>query len=192
MTSLSRNWNTDENYWSLHPQMKTIKVFRDLYERDKKKSKKESSIMMWAVALMVDPHEQNPWRNTNPLDRAKLIAEDYVGDVNFPWEDEDIQLLIDTYKDHCLTAGERALISLEKKLTDRARFIDDTDYSMDEYNEETGKIDKGTADQLDKMMVNSSKIFEQLDKIAEMMNKESIEGQGRGGAVESAGEQRII
>ncbi len=66
MTSISRNWNTDENYWSLHPQMKTIKAFRELYERDKKKSKRDSSTMMWAIALLVDPHEQNPWRNTNP------------------------------------------------------------------------------------------------------------------------------
>jgi len=192
MTSLSRNWNTDENYWSLNPQMKTIKAFRDLYDRDKKKTKKESSTMMWAIALMVDPHEQNPWRNTNPLDRAKLIAEDYIGDKEFPWEDDDIQLLLNTYKEHCLTAGERALVALEKKLMDRARFIDDTNYSMDTYNEESGKIDKGTADQLDKMMVNSAKIFEQLDKIAEMMDRESVEGTGRGGAVESAGEQQLI
>lgn len=192
MTSLSRNWNTDENYWSLHPQMKTIKVFRDLFERDKKKSKGESSTMMWAIALLVDPHEQNPWRNTNPLDRAKLIAEDYIGDENFPWGDKDIVNLIEVYKNHCLTAGERALIEMEEKLTDRARFISDTSYSMDYYDEESGKVKKGTADQLDKMMVNSLKIYEQLEKIKEMMDKESIEGHGKGGAVESASEQGII
>ena len=176
MTSLSRNWNTDENYWSLHPQMKTIKAFRDLYERDKKKGKNESSTMMWAIALLVDPHEQNPWRNTNPLDRAKLIAEDYIGDEEFPWEDDDIQLLIETYKEHSISVAERALLQIEKKIADRAKFLDSTSYSMDTYNDETGKIEKGTADQLDKMMVNTVKIYEQMDKVKDMMDKESVEG----------------
>ena len=192
MTSLSRNWNTDENYWSLHPQMKTIKAFRDLYERDKKKGKNESSTMMWAIALLVDPHELNPWRNTNPLDRTKLIAEDYIGDVDFPWEDDDIQLLIDTYTDFSLSPAEKALVQIEKKIADRGRFIHKTDYSMDSYNEDTGKVEKGTADQLDKMMVNTVKIYEQLEKVKEMMDKESVEGHGKGGAIESAGEQGLI
>jgi|TARA_B110000967_G_C18886207_1_gene564126 hypothetical protein len=192
MISISKQWNTDENYWILHPQMKTIKAFKALYTRDKKKDKSVSSTMMWAVALLVDPHEQNPWRNTNPLDRKDLIAEDYLGDIKFPWEDADIELLISTYKEFSLSVGERALIELEDKIADRGRFIAGTSYSMDEYNEESGKITKGTADQLDKMMINSIKIFEQVDKIKELIGKESLEGQGRGGAVESAGEQGLM
>tara|TARA_R110002167_G_scaffold20995_20_gene76395 strand:+ start:262 stop:840 length:579 start_codon:yes stop_codon:yes gene_type:complete len=192
MTSLSKNWNTDENYWSLHPQMKTIKAFSDLNKRDKSKGKKKSSTMMWAIALYIDPNEQNPWKNTNPLDRMKLIAEDYLNDPEFPWEDPDIQLLIDTYKEFSITVAERALLQIETKIADRAKFLDNTSYSMDTYNDESGKVEKGTADQLDKMMVNTVKIYQQLEQVKEMLDKESIEGHGKGGAVESASEQGLI
>ena len=189
MNSISRNWNPDENYWSLHPQMKVIKLFRELHDKDKSKGKAQSSKMMWAIALYVDPHENNPYKNVAEHDRRVLIAEDFLFDDKFPWDDKDIQDLIECYKDKCLSIAEKALIQLQSKIADRARFIDQTKYSMDFYDEESGKVQKGTADQLDKMMVNTIKIYEQMDKIREMLNKESIESQTKGGAVESAAEK---
>ena len=53
-------------------------------------------------------------------------------------------------------------------------------------------MEKGTADQLDKMMVNTVKIYQQLEQVKEMLDKESIEGHGKGGAIESASEQGLI
>ncbi len=189
--SITKQWNTQENYWVLNPMMLTIREFKELHEKDKKKSKEVSSKMMWAIAMVVDPHEENPWRNTSLEDRKVLIAEDFLEDVDFPWEDDDIQLLINTYKNRCLTIGEKALIDLEDKLADRAEFIAGTKYSMDSYDD-NGKVIKGTADQLDKMMVNTHKIYEQMEKVKGMLDKEAIESQGRGGAQESASEQGLI
>ena len=192
MTSLSRNWNTDENYWSLHPQMKTVELFKELHDRDRSKKKTESSMMMWAIALFVDPHEQNPWKTIDPTNRAKLIADEYLGDSKFPWEASDIQELIEEYKERCLSVAEKALIQLEKKIADRANFIDKTSYSMDYYSEDTGKVIKGTADQLDKMMANTVKIYQQLEQVKDMLDKEAIEGQTRGGVQESASETGLL
>ena len=84
--------------------------------------------------------------------------------------------------------GERELVELENKVTDRARFIKGTKYSLDFFDEETGKPKKGTADQLDKMLLNTSKIYDQFEVIRSKISKETSKGHLRGGATESASE----
>lgn len=185
--SISKVWNTDENYWLMNPIMKTIKVFREFFEQDKSKNKDKSSKIMWAIALYKDPNDYNPWRNTSDIDKKILIAEDYLLDKKFNWEDHFIESLIDAYENFCLTIGEKELVRYELKLSDRGNFLHKTHYSLDEYDEETGKVNKGTADQLDKMMVNTVKIYEQYDLIKGMLTKEQS-GQTRGGSKESAAE----
>lgn len=188
MTSLVKIWNTDENYWILHPIMKTIKVFRDFHDKDKSKDKKSSSKIMWAIALLIDPNEANPWRTVSLLDRENLVATDFLEDPKFNWEHPEIENLKACYKEKCLTIAEKELIAFEKKLVQRGKFIDDTDYTMDSYGE-NNKMIKGTADQLDKMMLNTSKIFEQYEEIKISLIKEQSEGTLRGGAEESASEK---
>ena len=185
--SISKVWNTDENYWLMNPIMKTIKVFKDFYEQDKSKNKEKSSKIMWAIALYKDPSDYNPWRNTSDNDKKILIAEDYLLDKKFNWEDPFITNLIDTYETFCLTIGEKELVRYELKLSDRGNFLHKTHYTLDDYDEETGRVSKGTADQLDKMMVNTVKIYEQYDLIKGMLTKEQS-GQTRGGSKESAAE----
>ena len=188
---ISKVWNTDENYWAMNPIMKTIKIFNDLFESDKSKGKTSSSKLMWAIALYIDPSEYNPWRTTSNDDKKELIATDYLKNPSFNWEDPEILSLLDAYEDKCLTLAEKELVRFEKKLSQRGAFIDRTDYSLDEYNEETGKIVKGTADQLDKMMVNTSKIYDQLKLISAMFSKETG-GHLKGDSKESASEKQLL
>ena len=35
MQAITKNWNTDENYWQINPIMKTISQFNKLYTSDK-------------------------------------------------------------------------------------------------------------------------------------------------------------
>ena len=191
--SISRLWNTNENYWILHPQMQTIKQFGNLFDGDKSKGKEKSSRLMWAIALYSDPHDQNPWKNINYLDRQTLIGTDYLKDPKFNWEDPIIKELLKCYEEHCLTIAEKELARLEEKLTQRGDFIKESKYTLDEYEEtERGvKLKKGTAEQLDKMMVNTTKIYEQLEIIKTMLSKES-NGANKGGSKQSAGEKKAI
>lgn len=192
MVSMVKVWNTNENYWVLNPMMLTIKAFKDLYDSDKSKGKADSSKLMWAIVLLIDPNEANPWRTTSYSDRGKLIKEDYLRMPKFNWDIPEIVSLIDVYKDKCLTIAEKELLKYEKKLTQRGDFIDKTDYSLDYYEEdEKGKVKlkRGTADQLDKMMLNTSKIYEELSEIKANLLKEATEGTLRGGAEESASEK---
>jgi len=187
METLSKVWNTNENYWILNPMMVGMPIFSNLYKKDKSKDKTDSSSLMWAIACFVDPNKGNTYRNVSIEDKKALINEAILHDSKFNWEHPEILEFIDTYTDLCLTIAEKQLIRFEKKLIQRGDFIDKTDYSLDSYDESNRTI-KGTADQLDKMMVATGKIYDQLEDIKAKITKESAEGTLRGGATESASE----
>jgi len=63
MTTITRNFETDENFWETNPAFKSIKVFNEFQKKDKSKNKSRSSQIMWAIAFLVDPHKHNPWKN---------------------------------------------------------------------------------------------------------------------------------
>lgn len=192
MTSMVKIWAPSENYWEIHPMTKDMRAFKFLYNRDKSKNKKESSKLMWAIAMCVDPHQDNAYKNMPIKTKRNLIADDHLGDPKFDWEHPEIVGLCDTYIKHCLTLAEKELIRYEAKLVQRGEFIDKVDYTMDSYDEHTKKVIKGTADQLDKMMLNSSKIFAEIDNIKEKLAKEEMDGQLKGGATESAAESGLL
>tara|TARA_R100001463_G_scaffold42850_1_gene89579 strand:+ start:3970 stop:4545 length:576 start_codon:yes stop_codon:yes gene_type:complete len=191
MVSLAKTWLVNENYWTLHPMVQEFGAFKKLYQKDKTKGKKESSKLMWGIAMLIDPHEDNKLRTQPHTTRIKIINEDWF-DPGFNWDHPEIVGLIEAYKDFCLTISEKELVRYEKKLSQRGDFIDKTNYTLDSYDESSGKIIKGTAAQLDKMMVDSGKIFDELEKIKEKIGKEDIEGQLKGGALESAADKGEI
>jgi hypothetical protein len=189
--SIAINWNTDENFWELHPIMKTIKIFGNLYKSDKSRNKNNSSMLMWAMALLLDPNKENIYRNLNIEDRKQLIKEDFLKDKDFNWEHKTILELVETYENFCLTVAEKELVRFEEKLYQRGRFLEEADYTFDTYSEE-GKLLKGTADQLDKMMINTGKLYEHLAKIKDSIAEAEASGNLRGGEVESASEKGAI
>jgi hypothetical protein len=185
--SLVAHWNPDENFWAINPAFKSVKIFRELFEADKTKGKAHSSKLMWAIAYYVDLHESNVWKNVSDSEKKKLIAEDYLGNTHFDFEDIEVHPLVEEYENRVLTIAQKELRRYEKKLSQRGDFLEKTTYTMDEYDD-NGKIIKGTATQLDKMMVDSGKIFDQLANIKAKLEKEDAEGALRGGAAESVGE----
>lgn len=187
MDSILRNFNVDENFWEVNPAFLTIKEFVKMHKSDKSKDKFHSSQKMWAIAYLIDPHPDNAWKNVSEEDKIKLIKEDFY---NIKWE--DYQDAIDSYREHCLTLAEKDFIRLQKKMHERQNFIDNTPYTLDTSNEE-GKIIKGTAIQLDKMVVDTLKIYDQLDQVKARLEKDnSNEGSTKGGMQESATEKGLI
>lgn len=191
MVNLVKTWLIRENYWTLHPMVQEFSAFKKLYNKDKSKGKTESSKLMWGIAMLIDPHEDNKLRTQSLARKKELINEDWF-DSKFNWDHPEIVELIETYKDFCLTIAEKELVRYEKKLTQRGEFIDGTNYTLDDYSDEKGRVVKGTAAQLDKMMVDSGKIFDELIKIKEKIQKEDLEGQLKGGAIESAADRGEI
>ena len=168
MTTIVQNFidvslNTDLNFWDVNPLFKTISVFKEFYTKDKSAKKKDSSKVMWAIALLIDPNDGNPWKNYSEDSKKLLIKTEFLEDEDFDFE--DYKELLEEYENRCLTIAEKELVRFERKIVGRGNFIAKTKYTLDEFNEDTGKLIKGTADQLDKVMLNTTKINEQYNII---------------------------
>lgn len=190
MTTIAKNFNTNLNFWELNPTFLTRRIFREYYEKDKSKKKNDSSRIMWAIALLLDPNEANIWKNVAENDKKDLIKDEYLEDKKFKWE--LVEDLCKEYEEHCLTIAEKELVRFERKLVDRGDFINKTKYTLDTFDPESGKILKGTAEQLDKMMLNTSKLNEQYKELRDNLKQEASQGSLRAGAKKSASEKGDI
>ena len=76
-------FDTDVNFWKLHPQLKVPLPFASIYKEDKSKSKSKSSQIMWAIALLVDPDSK--FSNISYPTRKDIIAKDHLKDEKFDW-----------------------------------------------------------------------------------------------------------
>ena len=76
-------FDTDVNFWQLHPQLKVPLPFASIYKEDKSKAKSKSSQIMWAIALLVDPDSK--FSNISFPTRKNMIAKDYLKDESFDW-----------------------------------------------------------------------------------------------------------
>lgn len=193
MTTIVRNFNTSDNFWEINPAFKTIKLFNSFNEEDKSKGKKESSQIMWALAFLLDPHTDNPWKNLSEDDKKLLIMDDYLSNLKFNWD--DYQELIDEYYNRVLTLAEKDFYELQEKMHERKEFIKNTPYSLDSMQEIDGrmKLVKGTSAQLDKMVVDTAKLYEQLELVKQKLEKEKLsDGETKAGMQESATEQGLL
>lgn len=181
---LVNNFTTTANFWEVNPQLQVISPFKELYREDSSRKKKNSSDLMWFIALCNDPDSK--FRNIPSEDKVELIGEDFFSDVNFYKAHQDqLDDLSASYQLYTETAAQRALREWEEKIIERARFIKNTTFSMDEYDE-SGKLRKGTADQLDKMLANTKKLFDDYQRILKDLRAEEEEGGSlKGGAEES-------
>jgi hypothetical protein len=189
MDTILGTLDTDINFWVANPNFKSIGLFRTFMENDKSKNKDYSSRVMWAVALCIDMNIENTWRNIPEVEKKGLLAEDLIGDKKFDWD--SVQDLLNAYEDRVLSIPEKDLRGYEQKMYARQKFIEGTAYSLDSYDEQ-GKLLKGTADQLDKMMVGTAKIYQQHEELKAKYEKAKEEGHVRGGRTESASEQGLL
>jgi len=192
--SVLSNFSVDANFWDLNQLMRVPKLFASFYKEDKSKNKIESSKIMWAIALFIDPSDNNPWRNVLKDDKIKLIETEYMQGEGFKFADKGIKELCDVYLDRCITIAEKELVNLENKLQERGEFIKNTMYCLDSYEEtEKGfKKVKGTAEQLDKMVVGTYNIHKQYNQIKKDIQEEANSGRTKGGQNESASEKGVL
>jgi hypothetical protein len=176
--SLLINFELTANFWKLNPQLLIPKVFAELYKKDKSKDHSNSSQIMWAVAMLVDTSEDNKFRNWNEEDRKSLIKSDYLNDDSFDFS--KYQEIIDQYIKLHMSKLEQELMKQETKLDERAIFINDTPYDLE------------TADKLDKLLLNTGKLYDQITFLKDKIKLERDNGTTRGGMVKSATESHLI
>lgn len=176
--SLLNSFDIDANIWEVEPQLKVPKAFNELYTKDKSKGKAHSSKIMWAIALLVDNSESNKFRNYKEADRKELIASDFLMDESFDFE--SIKELIDLYEELNSSKLEKELRQQELKLEERAKFINDTPYDLD------------NGEKLDKFLINTGKLYEQIKSLKDQIRAERDGGNTKGGMRESASEKGLI
>ena len=179
--SIIKTWNPSENFWLLNPTMVTKEEFRKLFEEDKSKSKEKSSNIMWGIAMAVDPCESNIYRHLNYTEKKEIIEKDFINhqllSEKFYWDDYTDIIL--AYENLCISQLEREFVRLKRKLSDRVNLIEMTPYSLDTYED------------LDKLILNTKKIYDQLNQIMDQIQR-AESGQLIEGNVESASEKGLL
>lgn len=166
------DFNIAENFWVHNPELKFPEQFRELYDTDKSKDKKDSSQIMWAIALL--EHPKSKFFNLSYKERKILIANDFLRNKDFKWD--SIASKITFFQKFILSAGERQLALWSKLMDQKTEYLQTLTYSND-------------ADIIEKLLTSNSKLYSELERISEQLEKEGSEGEIAGGAMESASEK---
>jgi len=183
----------DNDFWEDNPNLKKIKPYSTLY-----KDNSDSSVIMKAIFFIEHPDpDVNPF---SEMDEQYILnnLDDEFKDIN--WEDELVQECKERFPFDCLSAAERAYKEEKEKLIERAKFIKNTELTLDhtiiETDEKSGKrygINvKGTASQIESMRKNTTKIYEQYQKIEDLFLKEKSQIRAKGGRTISRAEKGEI
>lgn len=170
--------NKNVNYWEVDNQLATIGNFKVLYEKDKSKKKKDSSLFMWAVAFYCHPDSR--LLNFSFEDKRNIIENDIAG-KELNWK-----LIEDYCKDYTnlyLTQAKRSLHNWKKKLEERDNYLLSIPYRS---------LGLQEAAQLDKLLADTPKLFKQYTEIQSMIDEEAAKEINKAGIKESASEKKLL
>lgn len=191
MKTLINTWDKDKNFWETNPVFKHLEHFRDLYQKDKdkKKAKSKVSMDMWFVAFYLDfssPLSDLPDDPESKYGKQQLVSSNIMGDSRY-WEKNKVRLEkeFEMYEMFALTTAQRSLKAWYSKLQQRDKVLRETDYLVG-MTDANGKLANSNVAILDKMLVDSGKIWEQYFKIKEQIDSEGDSGHAKGDAQESA------
>ena len=147
----------DENFWKSHPDL-NLGAFAKLQKNDKSKDKKQSSLVMWAIALIWDLDSK--YAKIEEKDRIKLISKEVLNNETFFTDTpEKYTEVIEFYKYIQRDAPKRVLESFDKDLDERREFMESMVY------------DESTWEQKDKMWLATQKLMEQREKLVAMVSR---------------------
>jgi hypothetical protein len=176
MRNIVENYNKNANFWELNPQFIAINPFKQLYKTDKSKDKKESSLIMWAIALAYHPKSDLYYIE----DKEEKLAKDLVGikksDIDTFWNNN--KFLVDAFIDAALSQAEKSLISWEKRLKQRDAFLAEQQYTFG-YVDEEGVEYKDNTKAFDDMQSKTAKFYEEFFKIKKELQDEEILSRGK-------------
>lgn len=163
-------WDIEKNFWELNPQLKL--AFKDIYSKDKSRNKENSSQIMWAVALFIDP--KSKFKDLDESYREELIRDDYLKTFSIKAYKE----IIDKWKTF-LSPAERQLILWDKFINEKNEYMATLNYA------ENG-------DEIEKRLLSNKNLFTELVRLKALIAEEESEGIVQGGSIESLGEKKEI
>lgn len=170
------NFDINLNFWEANPQLIILKEFQTIYGSDKGGAR--SSQIMWAVAFVVDV--DSDYFGMEDQEKMKLIAEDWLEEPNFKWE--DYKDVISAYIYVVDGPIRRSIRDWGEKLDERRDFINGLKYSLT------------NAALIDKLMISTKIIYEEYQKATDtyLHQGDADAGNTKGDLVESLTEKKII
>lgn len=188
MRKLISIYDTTSNFWELNPKFKTLDVFKDLYTKDKSRGKNKSSKDMWMICSFFEDESPYCTLEEDPEDKngqCRVMSRDLMGDDNWWYENEErLWEAKERYELFCETPASRSMKRWEKKIIERDKVLAETEYQVGVTGDKGTLIGSNVA-VLDKMLVDTSKIWDQYFKILELLDKENNNGGIRGEGQES-------
>ena len=173
------------SFWEMFPYMKSTGGFKKLYKEDRSKEKNKSSKVMWYLTLVADIDSE--YYSLEKSEQYETVCDVLDLDVvKYLGSEERLDLLLTEFKNFIDTPITADIRAHEEKLEERKKFIQNTPYTLDEmvYPKEGESfkpyLKKGTAAQLDKMMVDTIKIHEEIRRLRASAKSEQME-KGKGG-----------
>ena len=169
------NFNTEESFWDVYPEFKITNPYKDLYKKDKSRNKKDSSTMMWFVALCYSKASKYRKLAKDGIDgKHYVIGEDFCANRSYYSDNkEQLDIIIESFISGQYSALERHLMTWDELLDKRTAFLKEQEY------------DFSTADDLDKMAVGTKKVYDTIKGIWDELAKEDSSGVGKGGQMAS-------
>jgi hypothetical protein len=181
--SLLNSQDYTKSFWTLHPDLKTVPLFRKQYDADKSIGKMASSRFMWMVALTNDYKSMyHDMADYGKHGKFTILSQSLFGDPEYYAKNsKKFEECIEMYRSLSETKLRRSLRVWEEKLNERDQFLEATPFTGDSYDEETGKEIKGNTKMLDEMLKNTKQLFEHYKQIYDQLMVE--EGKAKGSKV---------
>lgn len=162
----------NKDFFEAYPDLEFKLPFREL----KAAFPEKASLYSWYVFLFCDT--SSSFRTYPEEHRRKELSDNFIKeDIH---DLPEIQKAIRDYETNMMSLAKRNFKKWEDKLTERQKFIEDT-----EYTEETFEM-------LDKLMSQTSKMWDMFLKLKSEFDKEDDEEQTYGGVELSASEKGMI
>jgi hypothetical protein len=162
----------------MHPQLKMLGAFKELYTNDHTRDKEATSRVMWAITYLVDPSQDNNFRNIQEDEKRALLAKDFLKQPNFDWN--KYTEVIEFFKDCTLTQAEKSLVVWQEIMALRDREL--KLYYKDAFDTKDISVIK----ELDTLLKNTAGYYTDYMKIKKEFDTESDIKRGKGTKILSA------
>ena len=176
MRNIVENYSENVNFWEVNPQFTSVLPFKRLYSSDKSKGKKESSLIMWAIALAHHPKSDLYYIE----DKEERLARDLVGVKKTDSEEfwNKYKDIVTAFIEGALTQAEKSLLSWERRLKRRDDFLSEQNYTFG-YVDEDGIEHKDNTKAFDDMQSKTGKFYEEFFKIKKELQDEEVLSKGK-------------
>ena len=168
-----KNWQSYlDKFWELHPSVKSMGAFRDLYKNDKTQDKRSSSRKAWYCVLYT--HPESDFYNGTHEDKLNDLGPDLfsnnLSSSKYQKYHDDLEPCMTTCKKYIYTKSHKHLAVLHDKLSQKAQLYATTPYTI-----QNSKV-------LDDMIKADKTLMQTIQECEDIVKQSARDGSIKGGA----------